>query len=475
MNEIQTNQQRNEILTLWAKNVFTLLEYEGIKPESVQIEANAAMRMATLKVRSLSGESKKIYRILGGHQNISAASTVPWEFRDGLAVTVDSRWVRMDCPYQRNKGLEISTVTPDNRIVMSTFARMQRRADSELEFITGLMEDDSVLVAEFSDNTPHFLCGGGTGSGKSSALQWVVLQFAVRRQVDLILLDGKGGSFGMFDGMEGLVGPVATELTDVEGALAWAERELTRRNQWTKDRRTDRYEGRKLVIFFDEFQEFVSENMAYAIRRITSLGRSTGIHLVLSTQRPSQGLFRNLAAGKDTTESGENVSGESIKGNMPGRIGLKMQSSIESGMIMPSDTNASCTSLLGKGDCWVATGPTAFRVQMVYASKEYILEHKPVRKTAYSVPNWSHVDVPIANEKRKAGGKFDSTHLVGGLKALANGIGRPTLKRELDIRNSQKVQDLQALTKQMFEYLDEDTLAKLLDKKKAESKNRERA
>jgi S-DNA-T family DNA segregation ATPase FtsK/SpoIIIE len=206
---------------------------------------------------------------------------------------------------------------------------------------------------------PHLLIAGSTGSGKSVAINAMIMSIlykATPEQVRLILVDPKRLELGVYEGVPHLYVPIITEPKLAANALRNAVREMERRlkalaakgvrniEQYNKlfERDTpslfeeDGNEHKPLpyiVIIIDELADLMmldQSNVEESITRLAQMARAVGIHLVLATQRPSVDVITGL-----------------IKANFPSRISFRVATKIDSRTIL--DCNGA-ESLLGKGD-----------------------------------------------------------------------------------------------------------------------------
>ena len=206
---------------------------------------------------------------------------------------------------------------------------------------------------------PHLLIAGSTGSGKSVAINAMIMSIlykATPEQVRLILVDPKRLELGVYEGVPHLYVPIITEPKLAANALRNAVREMERRlkalaakgvrniEQYNKlfERETpslfeeDGSEQKPLpyiVIIIDELADLMmldQSNVEESITRLAQMARAVGIHLVLATQRPSVDVITGL-----------------IKANFPSRISFRVATKIDSRTIL--DCNGA-ESLLGKGD-----------------------------------------------------------------------------------------------------------------------------
>jgi len=206
---------------------------------------------------------------------------------------------------------------------------------------------------------PHLLIAGSTGTGKSVAINAMIMSVlykATPDQVRLILVDPKRLELGNYDGIPHLYTPIITEPKLAANALRNAVREMERRLKLLAEkgvRNIDQYnklfeEGDSLnlfsenpedrplpyiVIIIDELADLMmldSGNVEESITRLAQMARAVGIHLVLATQRPSVDVITGL-----------------IKANFPARISFRVATKVDSRTIL--DANGA-EALLGRGD-----------------------------------------------------------------------------------------------------------------------------
>jgi S-DNA-T family DNA segregation ATPase FtsK/SpoIIIE len=252
---------------------------------------------------------------------------------------------------------EKETIHLRDVIESETFAH----ARSRLTLAMGKDINGRIVTADLA-SMPHVLIAGSTGSGKSVAINAMIMSLLYRttpQQVRLILVDPKRVELGMYEGVPHLFTPIITEPKLAANALRNAVREMERRLKLLASRRVrniDQYnklfEGSSTLSLFDQEPGAVEEeplpyiviiideladlmmldraNVEESVTRLAQMARAVGIHLILATQRPSVDVITGL-----------------IKANIPTRISFRLATKVDSRTIL--DTNGA-EALLGRGD-----------------------------------------------------------------------------------------------------------------------------
>ena len=249
-------------------------------------------------------------------------------------------------------------------------------AKSRLTLAMGKDINGRIVTADLS-TMPHLLIAGSTGSGKSVAINAMIMSLLYKStpdQVRLILVDPKRVELGNYEGVPHLFTPIITEPKLAATALRNAVREMERRlkvlaekgvrniEQYNKlfDNETpslfqneENGDEQKplpyIVIIIDELADLMmldQSNVEESITRLAQMARAVGIHLVLATQRPSVDVITGL-----------------IKANVPTRISFRVATKVDSRTILDAN-GAEC--LLGRGDM-LFLPPGSARVQRVHA------------------------------------------------------------------------------------------------------------
>ena len=265
-----------------------------------------------------------------------------------------------------------------------TFAK----AKSRLTRAMGKDINGRIVTADLA-SMPHVLIAGSTGSGKSVAINAMIMSLLFRTtpsQVRLILVDPKRVELGMYEGIPHLFTPIITEPKLAANALRNAVREMERRLKLLASRSVrniDQYnklfegvmpslfdEGENdeplpyIVIIIDELADLMmldKANVEESITRLAQMARAVGIHLILATQRPSVDVITGL-----------------IKANVPTRISFRLATKVDSRTIL--DTNGA-EALLGRGDM-LFLPPGTSRLMRLHAP--YVSE----KETAAVVAFW---------------------------------------------------------------------------------------
>ena len=235
---------------------------------------------------------------------------------------------------------------------------------------------------------PHVLIAGSTGSGKSVAINAMIMSVLFKstpEQVRMILVDPKRVELGMYEGIPHLFTPIITEAKLAANALRNAVREMERRlkllashhvrnidqyNKMVENATADMFEDPRdqeplpyIMIIIDELADLMMldrSNVEEAITRLAQMARAVGIHLVLATQRPSVDVITGL-----------------IKANVPTRMSFRLATKVDSRTIIDSN---GAESLLGRGDM-LYLPPGTSRVQRVHAP--FVTEKEIAAVTAF--------------------------------------------------------------------------------------------
>jgi DNA segregation ATPase FtsK/SpoIIIE, S-DNA-T family len=265
-----------------------------------------------------------------------------------------------------------------------TFAKSKAR----LTIAMGKDINGRIVTADLA-SMPHVLIAGSTGSGKSVAINAMIMSLLFRTtpsQVRLILVDPKRVELGMYEGVPHLFTPIITEPKLAANALRNAVREMERRlkllasrsvrniDQYNKlfeggmpslfDDTDDNEPLPYIVIIIDELADLMMldrANVEESITRLAQMARAVGIHLILATQRPSVDVITGL-----------------IKANVPTRISFRLATKVDSRTIL--DTNGA-EALLGRGDM-LFLPPGTSRLMRLHAP--YVSE----KETAAVVAFW---------------------------------------------------------------------------------------
>jgi len=228
---------------------------------------------------------------------------------------------------------------------------------SKLTVSLGKDINGRIVTADLA-GMPHLLIAGSTGTGKSVAINAMIMSIlykATPEEVRLILVDPKRLELGVYEGVPHLYTPIITEPKLAANALRNAVREMERRlkllaakgvrniaqyNKLFDEDTLSLFGGAEeerplpyIVIIIDELADLMmldAGNVEESVTRLAQMSRAVGIHLVLATQRPSVDVITGL-----------------IKANFPSRISFRVATKVDSRTIL--DANGA-EALLGRGD-----------------------------------------------------------------------------------------------------------------------------
>ncbi|MFG6373372.1 MAG: DNA translocase FtsK, partial [Oscillospiraceae bacterium] len=244
---------------------------------------------------------------------------------------------------------------------------------SKVSFAVGKDIGGNCIVGNIA-KLPHLLIAGTTGSGKSVCTNSLIISLlykATPEEVRLIMVDPKMVELGIYNGIPHLLIPVVTDPKKAAGALQWAVTEMMKRYRAfsevgvrdlasynAKAAKTEGMEKMpQVVVLIDELADLMlvaAKEVEESICRVAQMGRASGMHLVIATQRPSADVITGL-----------------MKANIPSRIAFAVSSSLESRIIL--DTTGA-EKLVGKGDMlWFPLGAgKPHRVQGCFVSDEEV-------------------------------------------------------------------------------------------------------
>lgn len=284
------------------------------------------------------------------------------------ALSVLSVRVVETIPGKSYMGLEIPN--PNRQIVFLTEimgSKVYADMNSPLAIVLGKDIAGLPVVADLA-KMPHVLVAGTTGSGKSVAINALILSLLYKAdasQVRMILIDPKMLELSVYEGIPHLLAPVVTDMRQAGNALNWCVAEMERRYKFmsalgvrnlagynqkikdaakagesiphpfslTPDEPEPLEELPTIVVVIDELADMmmvVGKKVEELIARLAQKARACGIHLVLATQRPSVDVITGL-----------------IKANVPTRISFQVSSKIDSRTILDQ---MGAEALLGQGD-----------------------------------------------------------------------------------------------------------------------------
>ena len=266
-----------------------------------------------------------------------------------LALALKTPSIRIETPAmgQSLVGIEVPNPNPilvTLRAVMESPEFERLRAECHLPIALGKTSGGDPVVTDLS-KMPHLLIAGATGSGKSACLNAIISCLMMEKSPEdlrLLLIDPKRVELTPYNGVPHLITPVAVDTDKVVGLLKGVIGEMLdryRRMEEVSVRNIEGYNAKKsdkmpfLVVVIDELADLMMSaafDVEQSLCRLAQLGRATGIHLIVATQRPSVDVVTGL-----------------IKANFPSRISFGVTSQVDSRTIL--DT-AGADKLLGRGD-----------------------------------------------------------------------------------------------------------------------------
>lgn len=360
----------------WKLPSIDLLDDVKNKVDSGNIEANVAIIQKTLNDFGVDVEM--------GEVNVGPTVT-QYTFRpavgvklsqiaglqNDLALALAASSLRMELPIPGKAlvGIEIpnkSTALVRLKEIIGSAPFSEN--SSKLVFALGRDVAGHPMIADLT-KMPHLMIAGATGSGKSIAINSLLISWLYRgspSEIKMILVDPKRVELSLYNGLPHLLTPVITDHQKAVNALKWAVAEMDRRYKLLSEvhkRNIAEYNSSSLIqlpyiiVVVDELADLMSlaqNEVEAAIVRLAQMARAVGIHLVVATQRPSVDVITGL-----------------IKANITARMAFAVASQIDSRTILD---NAGAEKLLGSGDMLYITSdlPKPKRIQGAYVTEKEI-------------------------------------------------------------------------------------------------------
>lgn len=395
----------------WVPPPLSILERDKGKPEVGDIKANANIIKRTLQNFGIIVEMDEIS--IG--PSVTRYALKPAEgvklskilgLQNNLELALAAHPVRIEAPIPGKSlvGIEIPN-SVKTTVGLASLLSQSEYSDSNKALMVALGKGISGS-AHFANlaKMPHLLIAGATGTGKSVCIHVMINSLLFRNppeNLKFIMIDPKRVELTLYNKTPHLLTPVITDAKKAILALKWAAKEMERRYgilESQKVRDVESYhknilapameEAKKnktentaelpdtmpyIVIVIDELADIMQaypRELESAVVRLAQMSRAVGIHLILSTQRPSVNVITGL-----------------IKANIPARIALQVASQFDSRTILDA---AGAEKLLGAGDLLYLSGEMSKPIRL---QSPFITETE-VKKVAEYLAKASEDDIP---------------------------------------------------------------------------------
>ncbi len=372
----------------------SLLEGDKGRPEVGDVRGNANIIKRTLQNFGISVEMDEISigpsvtrYALKPAEGVKLSRIVGLQSDLGLALAAHPIRIEAPIPGKSLVGIEVPN-SKKTTVGLGGLISSEDFSSSHKPLLLALGKDVSGK-SFFADlaRMPHLLIAGATGSGKSVTIHAVVTSLLYRNSPEnlrFIMVDPKRVELTLYNKIPHLLTPVITDSKKAILALKWAAKEMDRRYDiletegvrdissyhknvvspaYAKAAKSKNFEEEKInlpepmpyiVIIVDELADMMSSyprELEAAIVRLAQMSRAVGIHIILSTQRPSVNVITGL-----------------IKANIPARVALQVASQIDSRTILDA---SGAEKLLGQGDMLYISGEMSKpqRIQSAFVSE----------------------------------------------------------------------------------------------------------
>lgn len=289
---------------------------------------------------------------------------------DNIALSLSAPGVRIEAPIPGRSAVGIEIPNEEREVVTLGDIIGEAKKSGALPLVLGKDIGGEIIVHDLT-SMPHLLIAGATGAGKSVCVNSLIMSLLLQKSPDelkFIMIDPKMVELKIYNGIPHLLTEVVTDPRNASKALRWVIWEMENRY-----RKLDQYYTRDIkgynakaseklpyiVVIVDEFANLMAisqKEVEDACVRLASMSRAVGIHLIMSTQRPSVDVITGL-----------------IKANFPYRIAFQVASKTDSRTILDF---SGAEKLLGSGDMLFspAGSMNISRVQGAYISEDELYE-----------------------------------------------------------------------------------------------------
>ncbi|WP_104687496.1 DNA translocase FtsK [Helicobacter acinonychis] len=270
---------------------------------------------------------------------------------DDLAMTLCAESIRIQAPIKGKDVVGIEIPNSQSQIIYLREileSELFQKSSSPLTLALGKDIVGNPFITDLK-KLPHLLIAGTTGSGKSVGVNAMILSLLYKNppdQLKLVMIDPKMVEFSIYADIPHLLTPIITDPKKAIGALQSVTKEMERRYSLMSEYKVktiDSYNEQAknngieafpyLIVVIDELADLMmtgGKEAEFPIARIAQMGRASGLHLIVATQRPSVDVVTGL-----------------IKTNLPSRVSFRVGTKIDSKVILDTD---GAQSLLGRGD-----------------------------------------------------------------------------------------------------------------------------
>ncbi len=270
---------------------------------------------------------------------------------DDLAMTLCAESIRIQAPIRGKDVVGIEIPNSQSQIIYLREileSELFQKSSSPLTLALGKDIVGNPFITDLK-KLPHLLIAGTTGSGKSVGVNAMILSLLYKNppdQLKLVMIDPKMVEFSIYADIPHLLTPIITDPKKAIGALQSVAKEMERRYSLMSEYKVktiDSYNEQApnngveafpyLIVVIDELADLMmtgGKEAEIPIARIAQMGRASGLHLIVATQRPSVDVVTGL-----------------IKTNLPSRVSFRVGTKIDSKVILDTD---GAQSLLGRGD-----------------------------------------------------------------------------------------------------------------------------